>query len=210
MTTASHQISAVQRKLGTRVLEAGEARVLTISQTYDTDIEDLWDACTTIERIPRWLMPISGDLRLGGKYQLTGNAGGVVESCDKPNAFGATWEFGGEVSWIDVRFTAESATRTKLEIAHIAHVDDERWGQYGPGAVGIGWDSMLYGLALHLSTGEAVDPNWAMEWMGSDDGKQFMAASSEAWREASVAAGTPEAEARAAADAVFAAYTATE
>ena len=26
---------------------------------------------------PRWFLPISGELRLGGRYQLTGNAGGT-------------------------------------------------------------------------------------------------------------------------------------
>ena len=30
------------------------------------------------ERIPRWFLPVSGDLRLGGRYQLEGNAGGEV------------------------------------------------------------------------------------------------------------------------------------
>lgn len=209
MTAVTHQISAVRRSLGTRVLEAGEARVLTISQAYDTDIDDLWDACTNIERIPRWLMPISGDLRVGGKYQLTGNANGTVERCDRPHSFGATWEFGGEVSWIEVRLTAEDAERTRLEIDHIAHVDDERMAQFGPGAVGIGWDMMLNGLALHLSSGgEAVDPAAAMEWMLSAEGKQFMTESSEAWYAADVAAGTPEAVARSGADAVLAMYTA--
>ena len=49
-----HQINAVQRTLGTRTIDAGEAQVITISQSYDTDQEDLWDAVTDIERIPRW------------------------------------------------------------------------------------------------------------------------------------------------------------
>jgi len=48
-----HQINAVRRTVGTRTIEAGEAHVVTISQVYDTDHADLWDAVTTIERIPR-------------------------------------------------------------------------------------------------------------------------------------------------------------
>ena len=73
-----HQIKAVERKLGTRTIDTKDAHVITISQCYDTDQEDLWDAVTNIERIPRWFMPISGDLTVGGSYQLEGQAGGTV------------------------------------------------------------------------------------------------------------------------------------
>lgn len=76
MIDVTHQISVVGRKVGSRMLEAGEARIVTVSQTYDADIDDVWDACTSTERIPRWLLPVSGDLRIHGRYQLEGNAGG--------------------------------------------------------------------------------------------------------------------------------------
>jgi uncharacterized protein YndB with AHSA1/START domain len=202
----SHQISAVRRTLGDRVLEGKEARVLTISQVYDTDVDDLWDACTNPERIPRWFLPVVGDLKLGGKYQLDGNAGGTVERCDPPKSFAATWEFGGNVSWIEVRLTPDGGG-TRFELEHVAHID-ERWDEFGPGAVGIGWDGMLVGLVLHLANpGTAVDPEAAMAWMMSPEGLEFMTASSEAWYEADVAAGADPAKARAAADRTLAAYT---
>ena len=86
MTDVTHRISAVARTVGTRTLEAGEARVVTVARSYPDPVEDVWDACTTPERITRWLMPISGELRLGGRYQLQGNAGGVVERGDPPPA----------------------------------------------------------------------------------------------------------------------------
>jgi Activator of Hsp90 ATPase homolog 1-like protein len=108
MTDVTQQINEVQRKVGTRVLEAGEARTVTISRTYAAAIEDVWDACTNAERIPRWFLPVSGDLRPGGRYQLEGHAGGTIERCDPPASFLATWEYGGEVSWIEVRLTAEA------------------------------------------------------------------------------------------------------
>jgi hypothetical protein len=60
-----HQIKAVRRNVGTRMIDTGEAHVVTISQSYDTDEADLWDAVTNIERIPRWFLPISGDLEVG-------------------------------------------------------------------------------------------------------------------------------------------------
>jgi uncharacterized protein YndB with AHSA1/START domain len=209
MIDVTEQINAVRRKVGTRTLEAGEARTITISQSYDAGADDVWDACTNAERIPRWLMPIEGDLRLGGRYQLQGNAGGTIERCDPPKSFFATWEYGGDISWIEVRLTPESDDRTRLEIDHIAHVDDKRWAEFGPGAVGIGWDMMLVGLSIHLSSGRAVDLQEGMAWAVSDEGKRFMTLSSELWRDASIAAGTDEAGARAAEERVIAAYTAS-
>jgi uncharacterized protein YndB with AHSA1/START domain len=207
MIDATQQINAVRRQVGKRVLEAGEARTMTISQTYDTAIDDVWDACTNPERIPRWFLPISGDLRLGGRYQLEGNAGGKIERCDPPNSFAATWEYGGQASWIEVRLTNEPNGGTRFELEHIAHVDDEWWAQFGPGAVGIGWDMGLMGLATHLSSGRAVNPNESAAWAVSDQGKQFMSLSSQRWCDASVAAGTEQADAQAAADRTTAAYT---
>ncbi len=208
MIEASHQINAVERRVGTWVLAAGEARTMTISQRFHTGIDDLWGACTNPERIPRWFLPVTGDLSVGGRYQLEGNAGGTIERCDPPKSFTVTWEFGGQVSWIEVWLTAETDGWTRLELQHIAHVDDGLWAQFGPGAVGIGWDMAFLGLAGHLSGDPtAVDPQRAAAWQSSDDGKLFMSLSSERWREASVAAGTGEAAAKAAADRCTAAYT---
>ena len=92
-------------------LAAGDARVVRLSRTYDAPIEDVWDAVTSAERISRWFLPISGDLHVGGHYQLEGNAGGEVLVCDEPNRFRVTWVFGdasdpASVSELEVRLTA--------------------------------------------------------------------------------------------------------
>ncbi|MGN9804777.1 SRPBCC family protein [Micromonospora sp. L32] len=208
MTDVTHQISAVRRTVGSRTLEAGEARVMTISQTYDAPLEDLWDACTNAERIPRWFLPVSGELRLHGRYQLEGNAGGTIQRCDPPKSFAATWEYGDEVSWIEVRLTPEGDGRTRFELEHVAHVDDERWAEFGPGAVGVGWDLGLLGLASHLAAdGSGISPEQAEAWMGSEEGRRFVTLSSESWGEASVAAGTDPEAARAATARTTAFYT---
>jgi uncharacterized protein YndB with AHSA1/START domain len=208
MIDVDHQISAVRRQIGERVLEAGTARVLTVSRTYDATLEDLWDACTSPERIPRWFLPVSGDLRVGGRYQLEGNASGVIERCDPPRSFAATWEYGGDVTWIEVRLEPEDDGRTRFTLEHMAHADDERWLEYGPGAVGVGWDLALMGLTLHLASGAAVDAEEFMAWTGSPDGVEFVRRSSSGWADASIAAGTDEAEARAAEERTSAFYTA--
>jgi uncharacterized protein YndB with AHSA1/START domain len=210
MIDVKHQINEVARKVGSKVLEAGEARVVTISQTYEGNLDDVWDACTNPERIPRWFLPISGDLRVGGHYQLEGNAGGTVERCDPPNSFGATWEFGGEISWIEVSLAEQPDGRIRFDLEHVAHVTDERWAQFGPGAVGVGWELAVMGLALHLSSGESMDPQQGAAWVASDDGRQFIILSSDLWCQASVDAGTGAADARAAADRTTAFYTGSE
>lgn len=205
MIDVHHRISAVDRTVGTRTLAAGEARVITISQSYPAAVDDVWSACTDPERIRRWFLPVSGELRLGGRYQLESNAGGTVERCDPPHSFAATWEYGGEVSWIEVRLTAVGdGTRVALE--HAAHVDDERWAEFGPGAAGVGWDLGLLGLGVHLADPGTWFDETAFE--GSDEGRSFVTRSSAAWAAASIAAGTDEVAARASADRTTAFYTA--
>jgi uncharacterized protein YndB with AHSA1/START domain len=166
----------------------------------------VWDALTNTERIPRWFLPITGELRVGGRYQLEGNAGGVVERCEPPRAFDATWEFGGGVSWIEARL-AEEGDGTRFTLTHIAQVDDETWNQFGPGATGIGWDHAVLGLSLHLATGAANDPAEAMAWSMTEQGIGFNRQSGERWHDADVAAGNDPEHARERADRAITAYT---
>lgn len=207
MIDVLQQINAVHRTIGARTIEAGAGHVITISRLYDTSVDDLWDACTSAERLPRWFLPVSGELRVGGRYQLEGNAGGVIERCDPPHGFAATWEFDGSMSWIEVRFT-DNAGQARLEIEHTVP-DDDHWREFGPGAKGVGWESGLLGLTLHLGSGQAVDPQAYLTWAVSDEGLRFVTLSSEQWGEADLASGTDETTARAAAQRTTAAYTAT-
>jgi uncharacterized protein YndB with AHSA1/START domain len=203
------QINAVRRRVGSRVLEAGEARTVLIGRTYDAPVEDVWDACTNPERIPRWFLPVSGQLRVGGRYQLEGNASGTIERCEPPRTFAATWEYGGMVSWIEVRLSPQADGRTRFELEHIGADDDQKWRQCGPGAVGVGWDLGLLGLAIHLDSGGSVDPHEVAAWSASEKGKRCISLSSQSWCDASVAAGADPADAQAAADSTTAFYTAT-
>jgi uncharacterized protein YndB with AHSA1/START domain len=200
-------LGAVTREIGTREHEGRPARVLVAARTYDTGIDDLWDALTNAERIPRWFLPISGDLRPGGRYQLLGNAGGEITTCEPPRHLAVTWEYGGQASWVTVRLAEAPAGRTRLELEHLAHVDDKFWDEYGPGAVGVGWDLAFMGLGLHLETGAAVDRDAAMAWPTSPEGKRFVLGSSDGWAQASIAAGTGAMAARAAAARTTAFYT---
>src|SRR5262245_1859596 len=192
-------IGAVVRGVESRDHNGRPARVVVASRDYDTTMEDVWDAITNRERIPRWFLPITGDLRLGGRYQLQGNAGGTISTCEPPRRLAVTWEFGGGVSWLTVRLSPDPKGGTLLELEHVAHVGDDLWDQFGPGAVGVGWDLAILGLALHLETGAAVSTEDAAGWPATEEGKSYVRRSSEDWCRASIAAGTAEAAAKAAA-----------
>ena len=47
-----------------------------VEDVYDTGIEDLWEACTTPERLARWIAEVSGDLRVGGESRWCSPARG--------------------------------------------------------------------------------------------------------------------------------------
>jgi len=203
------RVGAVVRTVEGRDCNGKPARVVVATRVYDTDPADLWDCITNAERLPRWFLSVEGDLRLGGRYQLKGNAGGEITRCDAPRRLEVTWEFGGDVSWVNVTLEPKARERTLLTLEHIAHVDVKRefWEQFGPGAVGVGWDLALNGLTLHLETRAAVDSTKYEAWTMSPEGKAFISASSEGWRKASIAFGTPETAANAAAARTTAFYT---
>lgn len=198
-------IGAVRREVRACERDGRPARAIIAERTYDTTVNDVWDAITSRDRIPRWLAPIEGDLQLGGRYQLEGNAGGEIIGCDPPTHLAVTWELGGGVTWLDVHLS-DGPGGTLLRLEHVALLEDlEQWGPFGPGAVGIGWDLALLGLAEHLRTGASVDID--AEVAGSEEGAALIARSSDAWCEADIASGTPEAGARAAAARTAALFT---
>lgn len=196
------------RHFENREHEGKPARVVVASRRYDTDPEDLWDAMTNRERLPRWFLPIEGDLKLGGRYQLIGNAGGTITRCEPPKALDVTWEFMGGMSWVTVRL-APQGEGTMLTLEHIvlASDADEHWAKFGPGAVGVGWDLTFMGLGIHLATQASVDHQAAHAWMASEEGRAFMRDSAQAWVAAHIEGGENPEIARAMGDRTLAAYT---
>lgn len=207
---ASH-IGAMVRAVEDREFEGKPAKVVVASRAYDTDRNDLWDAVTNPERIPRWFLPVSGEFKPGGNYQLEGNAGGTIEKCEPPELLALTWVFGEATSWVRIMLSAQTDGSTLLKLEHIAHMDaigKDFWDQYGPGATGVGWELGFMGLALHLASGGApVDKGEVEAWSASEEGKQFVRLSSEGWRDASIASGTDEKAATEAANRTTGFYT---
>jgi uncharacterized protein YndB with AHSA1/START domain len=208
MIDVTGQIGAVDRAVATRAMPEGEAHVATVSQVYPTGIDDLWEAVTSPDRIPRWFLPVTGDLVEGGRYQLEGNAGGTITRCAKPHEFAATWEYGDTTSWVTVRLTPVDDGHTRFELEHAGVDDPDFWAQYGPGAAGLGWDMGLMGLALHVPHPDRpVDKDAVAAFMASPDGVDFLRRSSEAWCTAHLESGADPQTARGMADRSFAAYT---
>ena len=196
----------------TRTVSAGErdgaeSIVVHAARTYSTHALDLWGALTEPERLSRWFLPVSGDLREGGRYQLEGNAGGTIESCVPPERLDVTWEYGGGVSWLAVRLIPER-DGTRLELEHEAHPMPGFSDRFGPGAVGVGWDLGFMGLARHLDEPERFRaPPEADGWETSPEAMDFYRATSDAWGRAAIRAGTPQEEALAAAEATRTFYS---
>jgi uncharacterized protein YndB with AHSA1/START domain len=210
MVDVQAQLGAVSRSVETAEVDGRPATRQSLSQVYASPLEDVWDAVTSPARIARWFLPISGELRLGGRYQTEGNAGGEILECEPGSHFRATWEFGGGVSWITVRLTPEGE-RSRFTLEHVAldsAVPPEMAAMFGPGATGVGWDGGLLGLSLHLASPEsAMTPAEGAAWATSDEGKAFYRGAADAWAEASLAVGTDLDVARRQADATYGFYT---
>ncbi len=201
---ASH-LGETDRSVSLLERDGHSVGAVTISRAYATPVEDLWDAVTKAERIPRWFALVSGNLQLGGRYQVEGNAGGSITACEGLSHFALTWEFAGDVSWVEVNLINDGDGRTRLSLKHTA-ILSEHWDVYGPGAVGVGWEMGLLGLALHLANPDHPMPDEAA-FATSPDGRVFIAGSSDGWAQAAVAAGADPDAARAAARRTTAFYT---
>ena len=214
MVDIASQLGAVDRGIRTTDVDGVTSYVQTLGQTYPSPIDDVWDALTTAARIERWFVPVTGDLKLGGRYQLVGNAGGEVLACEPPADGAATlrlsWSMDpSSATYVTVRLAAEGDDSTRFELEHVAAAEvlpPGMWEQFGPSGTGIGWDSILLGLSLHLPHPDVfpIDP---AAWVATDEGKLFMRGSADAWSAAQVADGADPAAAKTAADATYGLYT---
>lgn len=210
------QLNAVERGIQTKDVDNVRSYVQTLAQTYPSPIDDVWDAVTSAERIPRWFLPVSGDLRLGGTYQFEGNAGGEIVRCEPPvdgrAGYTVTWGNGmGDPAIVHVRLTAVDAASTRFELENVAAADsipEGFWEQFGPSATGMGWDSGLLGLASYFSGGEdGISPEEGQAWLATDEGKSFLRGSADAWARAHIADGADPEVANAAATTTYGMYT---
>ena len=190
MIDIASQLKAIHRQVEQQLPAdgSGERVSVLLRRDYEAPIDDVWDAVTQPDRIKRWLMPISGELRVGGSFQLEGNAGGEILTCEPPRLLKVT--FGAPTSIVEVRLTPDGDGDTVLELEHTVPIEI---AQSGAGAlyVGPGWDGALLGLGLFLR-GEAVgDPVAAAN---SPEAQEFSKQSVHAWAEVVKDSGTATAE----------------
>ena len=205
----SSPLGMERRTVEESVYRDAPARIVEGSRTFATDSQDVWDAISSPDRIPQWFLPIRGDLQVGGRYQLEGNASGDILRCEVASAVEISWEFGESTSW--VRLTLASLDEgSNLKLEHIMPKDEAseaHWNQFGPGATGIGWDLGYLGLGMYLSSGKAMQQQECLEWMASAPGKQFVQDCATQWSDAHVRSGVPKETADAMALATVKAYT---
>lgn len=195
MIDIANQLKAIHRQVERQPAGggAGERVSVLLRRSYDTAVEDVWDAVTDPDRMKRWFLPVSGDLRVGGGFQLEGNAGGEILACEPPRLLRVT--FGDPTSIVELRLTAQGDGDTVLELEHTVPIE---MAQSGAGAlwVGPGWDGALLGLGLFLR-GEVVgDPVAAAS---SPEAQAFSKESVHAWAAVVEESGTATAEQLAAA-----------
>jgi uncharacterized protein YndB with AHSA1/START domain len=157
----------VDRAIGSKQIAAGQARTAVIRCHYDAAIEDVWNAWTEPDRLNRWFLQVSGDLRPGGTFQFEGNAHGEIVRCERPRLLAVTWIYGDmPVDEVELRLTPGENGGTTVEIEHATVSTFVEWeGQQVDviSGVGSGWEVPLaYALPAYLR-GELPDKP-ASEW----------------------------------------------
>jgi uncharacterized protein YndB with AHSA1/START domain len=132
---------------------------LRVEDVYDTDIHDLWAACTEPERLARWIAEVSGDLQIGGTihatFTSTWTGPGRIEACDSPHHLLLTMQPDTEdEAQIEAWLTAEGAkTRLVVEERGLPLAELHYHGA--------GWQAHLEDLS-HTLNGEQSE--WKTRW----------------------------------------------
>ena len=199
------QLNAVQRSVASTERDGQPAQAICLQRSYAVPVKELWNVVTNGDCIAKWFIPVSGELALGGRFQLQGNASGTITHCDPHSHLGLTWEFGGDLSWVEVRLTDGGSGRAILALEHTS-LNSEQWATYGPGATGVGWEMGLLGLDLYVAKNgdHGID---AATFHTTAVGKALLTGSSERWGAAAVTAGADPHAAHAAAQQTTAFYT---
>jgi uncharacterized protein YndB with AHSA1/START domain len=138
-----------------------------VEDTYDTDIDDLWLACTRPERLARWIAQVTGDLRPGGTVQAvftsTWSGPAVIEACDPPHHLLLTTEPDtAETTQIEAWLTADGP-RTRLVVEERGLPTDQL------PFYGAGWQVHLEDLGRSLVGDAPVHPDgWSADSAAAD------------------------------------------
>ena len=155
-----------------RVLDPQRGAVR-VEELYDTDIHDLWDACTSPVRLARWLAHVSGDLRVGGTVEMTFSSTWTgparVERCDAPHHLLLITEPGTDEEAQLEAWLTEEGSQTRLVVEDRGLPLDKLHFH------GAGWHAHLEDLARSLQLNDSAhpegwsatqaSPNWRRRWV---------------------------------------------
>ena len=155
------------KTIGTmRALDAARGTVR-VEDVYNTDIADLWDACTRPERLAHWIAEVSGDLREGGTlhavFTSTWSGSARIDVCDAPHHLVITTQPGLEDECrIEAWLTGEGE-RSRLVVEESGLPIDEL------PLHGAGWQVHLEDLGRTLITGRSVHADgWSEQEPAAD------------------------------------------
>jgi uncharacterized protein YndB with AHSA1/START domain len=150
-----------------------EARgAVRVEDIYDTHIDDLWEACTSPDRLARWIAEVSGEPRVGetvhAVFTSTWSGAVRIDVCEAPRHLLVTTEPDtDDEAQIEVRLTAVGP-RTSLVVEERGlPVDSLHF-------YGAGWQVHLEDLARSLTADgpahvggwseQAPAPAWHARW----------------------------------------------
>ena len=133
-----------------------------VEDLYDTGIDDLWQACTSPDRLARWIARVEGDLRVGGTVELvftsTWTGPARVEVCEAPRHLLLTTEPGTPDEGQIEAWLTEEGDRTRLVVEERGLPLDNL------DAYGAGWQAHLEDLARALHSDSPAHPDgWSGE-----------------------------------------------
>jgi uncharacterized protein YndB with AHSA1/START domain len=147
------------KNIGTMRALDDQRGAVRVEDVYDTGIGDLWDACTSTERLARWIAEVSGDLRVGGaihaSFTSTWTGRGQIEICDRPHHLLLTMEPGTDDETELEAWLAEEGDKTRLVVEERGLQLDKLHYH------GAGWQAHLEDLGRSLA-GEPSD--WKVRW----------------------------------------------
>ncbi|UIJ33795.1 SRPBCC domain-containing protein [Allobranchiibius sp. GilTou73] len=144
----------------TYVTQVDGRGVVHVDDLYATDPQDLWEAVTDPARLARWLVTVTGDLRVGGEITTAFTSGAQdparITACEPPRRLVVEFAKGDdEATTIEATLTPE-AGGTRLVVEE-GGFDLDRAPFHEAG-----WGVHLDDLAAHLR-GEECEP-WKPRW----------------------------------------------
>ena len=166
------------------VTTTGGRRIVRMARAFPTDVDDVWEACTDPQRLPRWLGVAEGDRREGGVVTMRmsdepkDTATLTIVRCDAPRRLIVRWNWPEEPeSIVELNLTPTPAGDTLLTLQHAALTETLSV------AYGAGWEDFLLRLGWLLDGDEPtgtdtsaflaeVTPIWTtLDGNAHDDGR---------------------------------------